>query len=226
MRTSIWDILTGVVLLGILCLVLAFAIILLNPQAAINPFKPYRPTLVPPITFPTATQEWANQMPPTWTPSPLPVEATQAAQEATLPPLRPSSTPLPTNTPVVLPTFTPTRSYGGDAVGGGTCSIVYQDPADDSFITAGKTFSTRWTIKNTSSKLWRRDSVDIRFISGQALHTGASALDLPYDVGPSGLADITIDMQAPSAGGSYTTNWALMEGSVAVCRFYLVIRVP
>jgi len=225
MRTSIWDILTGVVLLGILCLVLVFAIILLNPQTAINPFKPYRPTLVPPITFPTATQQWINQMPPTWTPSPLPAEATQASGEDQ-PPLRSSSTPLPTNTVVVLPTFTPTLNFGGSGVGGGSCTIVYQDPVDDAFITAGKTFTTRWTIKNTSSKLWRRDSVDIRFISGQAMHTGASAFDLPYDVGPGGMADITIDMQAPSAGGSYTTNWALMEGSVAVCRFYLVIRVP
>jgi len=225
MRTSIWDILTGVVLLGILCLILAFVIIALNPQTAINPFKPYRPTLVPPITFPTATQEWTNQMPPTWTPSPLPAEATQAEAPA-LPTLRPSSTPLPTNTIVVLPTFTPTRNVGGSGVGGGSCTVVYQDPADDSFITAGKDFAVRWTIKNTSNKTWRRDSVDIRFMSGQAMHTGASALDLMYDVGNGGLVDITMDMKAPATGGSYTTNWALVEGNVSLCRFYLTIRVP
>jgi hypothetical protein len=230
MRTSIWDILTGVVLLGILCLVLAFAAIGLNPQSSLNPFKPFRPTLVPVIVFPTPTVG-ANQMPPTWTPNPQPVDAgqpepTQVDTLAPEPDLRPSSTPIPTNTVLVLPTFTATRNVGGSGVGGGSCSVVFQDPADDSIISSGKTFPVRWTIKNNSNKMWRRDSVDIRFLSGQSMHQGASAIDMPYDVGPNGMLDVTMNMTAPGTGGSYTTNWALMEGSISVCNFFLAIRVP
>jgi hypothetical protein len=239
MKNSIWDILTGITLLGILCLVGAFGAILMNPSVPFNPLGPPEP--IPTIVIPTATNT-PLQMPATWTPSPMPQqvvlpEATEQPQgeqnPGVAPTLRPSSTPLPTNTVVVLPTFTPTKKGstsggggGGSGVGGGNCTVVYQSPADDTLVQPGSGFVQRWTLKNTGSQTWRKDSVDIRFVSGDRVHSGSDVLDLPYDVSTGGMADILINMVAPSTAGTYTSNWALQEGGVSLCRFYVSFRVP
>lgn len=228
MKTSIWDILTGLTLLGVLCLVGVFLLVAVNPGIAINPFKP--PATLAPLVLPSATATEPG-LPPTWTPVPRATEPEQPPVE--MPTLRPSSTPEPTATRVILPTFTPsttarvsgggTTSGGGQ--GGGDCTIVYQNPPDDSVMTGGDDFDMRWTIKNTSSDSWRADSVDLRFMSGTDMHFGDDVRDISYDVSSGGSIDILIDMEAPSTRGTYTSNWALMSGSKTACRFYVTIKV-
>jgi len=234
MKTSIWDILTGIVLLGILCLIAGFMAVALNPRSALNPFKPGQPTLVAQISLPTATEQ-PRQLPPTWTPSPLavdnrPVDVEPAPADTLVPSgqLRETSTPLPTNTMLVLPTFTATRAVGS-SVGGGSCSIVYQSPEDGAFFKPGESLGdVRWTIKNTSSKEWRGDSVDIRYMPSageKAFHNANNLLDLAYGVQPGSMIDVTIPMTAPTDPAVYTSNWGLVEGNKVLCRFYVIITV-
>lgn len=220
MKISIWDILTGLTLLGILCLVGIFGTILLNPNAALNPLQP--PTLVPPIVLPSPTNT-AVGLPPTWTPTPSAVQP-----EVVQPTLRPSRTPEPSATPVILPTFTPSRTVrvGPAAQGGGRCSVIYQSPEDGTVFAPGTPFTMRWTLKNNSDTDWRSDSIDLRFMSGDRIHMGADIRDLPYSTTAGGAIDILVDMRAPTGeGGTYTSNWALLAGSNPVCRFYVTIEV-
>lgn len=89
MKLSIWDILTIVVVAITAILLLVMLVIFINPNSSINPFpQPTLPALVV-LPSPTAT---LYMLPATWTPTPL-VEATRM----------PSSTPIPTMTPLVLP---------------------------------------------------------------------------------------------------------------------------
>jgi len=95
----IWNVLTVLVLLVVLCIAIGFLVIFVNPNTGFNPFPP--PTLPAALSFPTATptSQWA--LPPTWTPSPT-VEPTMTFTP------EPSSTPLPSETPFSLFTASPT----------------------------------------------------------------------------------------------------------------------
>lgn len=226
MKNSIWDILTGIVLLAILCLIAGFGAVVMNPGLlGLNRPQPNSPgELVPTIAIPTETEE-STGLPPTWTPTPR--EATAASINGA-PTLRPSSTPVPTFTPVILPTFTATKVTSGGGSGGisgGNCTVVYQNPTDDSSMSAGQGFTTRWTLKNTSSDTWRSDSVDLRVSGGTRMHTGADIRDIPYSVSTNGLVDILIDMVAPTVKGTYTENWQLSAGNTSVCSFFVTIKV-
>jgi len=232
MKTSIWDILTGITLLGILCLIAGFGFVILNPgmglgllPAAGNSDASVQ--LIPTIALPTDTETPIPQLPATWTPTPI--DNAPTGDEGA-PTLRPSSTPIPTNTPVVLPTFTATRraatiGSGGSSTGA-NCTVVYQNPADKTVMQPGQSFNTRWTLRNNTSKSWDAGSVDITVISGDRLHYGSDLMDIPYSVGSNGgLIDLVISMVAPSAKGTYTEYWAIVAGSTRLCQFYVTIEV-
>lgn len=225
MKNSIWDILTGIMLLGVLCVLGAFGAIMVNPNIAINPLKPGArvPELVPTIALPVPT-ETRPGLPPTWTPTPQPT-ATNTPEAAVQPGLRPTSTLPPSPTPFRLPTFTsvpPTRT----GASGGRCQVVSQDPQDGSIVTPGSSFITRWTIKNTSDKEWRSDSVDLRYVpsSDPRMHNGADTYDLPVSVPTNGTVDVQVSMRAPDSSGTYISQWGLYEGDRSLCRFFVQIR--
>ena len=221
MKTSIWDILTGITLLGILCLIGGFGVVLANPATPLNPLQPPKPQTVATIALPTRTNTATPGLPPTWTPTPPPTETEKSAAPEGL---RPSSTPLPTSTVLVLPTFTPSRTPRV-GTGGGSCQVVSQIPADNTILNKGQSFDMNWTIKNTSSKTWDGGSTDIRFVSGDRVHVGNDVRDIGYDVAPNGMISIISPLSAPSSPGSYVTNFSMSQGNTSVCRFYLQFQV-
>ena len=85
----VFNILTIVVLVGVVLVGVLAAVIFINPQAEINPFPP--PTLPALVSFPGPTSTARSVLPPTWTPT------------STLEPTS-TSTPAPTSTPVVTRT--------------------------------------------------------------------------------------------------------------------------
>jgi hypothetical protein len=95
----IWNVLTVIVLLMVVCLAAFFLMILLRPNSPMNLFPP--PTLPATITFPTATSTSQFALPPTWTPEPT-REPTATDMPA------PTHTSAPTETPFSLFTLTPT----------------------------------------------------------------------------------------------------------------------
>lgn len=64
----VFNTLTLLILVGVVCVALASVHIYFNPQSSINPFPP--PTQPTPLQFPTATPTPPNVLPPTWTPAP------------------------------------------------------------------------------------------------------------------------------------------------------------
>jgi hypothetical protein len=88
----LWNVLTiGIVLLT-LCCCCYFLIVFTNPYLSLNPFPPNTP--VAPLQLPTAT--WTPiSLPPTWTPTVTPIPPEKAT-------LRPTFTPIFTETPLVL----------------------------------------------------------------------------------------------------------------------------
>ena len=88
MKLSFWDILAIVVTSATLFCAVLVLVIFNNPDSRLNPF-PF-PTLPPTIVVPSPTPT-LQRLPATWTPT-LESEATQFF----------TSTPLPTETPVVL----------------------------------------------------------------------------------------------------------------------------
>ena len=88
MKLSFWDILAIIFTSAALILLLLVVVIFTNPDSVLNPF-PF-PTLPPTIVVPSPTPTFL-QLPPTWTPAPY-----------NGPTQLPSSTPIPTNTPLVL----------------------------------------------------------------------------------------------------------------------------
>lgn len=82
----VWNILTVLVLIGVLCLGGYSMMIFINPQSGLNPFPP--PTLPVALQFPTETPTPRGILPPTWTPEPTnpPTETPTPRPSATLPP--------------------------------------------------------------------------------------------------------------------------------------------
>ncbi len=88
--TLILNVLTVLVLLGVLCVATVFVNIFFVPQTVLNPFPP--PTLEPTLAPPTETPFARQRLPPTNTPVP------------------PTETPIPSETPTPEPSLTPSAT--------------------------------------------------------------------------------------------------------------------
>jgi hypothetical protein len=91
----IWNVLTVLILVSVVCLAGGFLMIFLNPYSGLNPFPPAAPLVG--LEMPSITPTPRSVLPPTWTPGPT-LEPT-----ATFTP-RPTATLPPTETPFSLVT--------------------------------------------------------------------------------------------------------------------------
>jgi hypothetical protein len=89
---TIWNILTILALIGVLCVGTGFLMIFINPQMGLNPFPP--PTEIPTIALPTFTPTNLPILDPTWTPTPTGAPTATSTS-------RPTNTPLVSETPVI-----------------------------------------------------------------------------------------------------------------------------
>jgi hypothetical protein len=221
MKISIWDVLTTLVVIGIVITLGMVLLLFINPALPFNPFPPAGGGLAG-LFIPSATPT-PRRLPPTWTPTARPTEAPSPTR-------RPTSTPIPSITPFVLPSPTmaaktvyPTNERLPLE---GKCKVVNQSPSDGTAFKPGDIFTTAWSIQNTSDTNWGTDGIDVRFRGGDAIHTsGKNVIDLPKTVIPGDIYDITIQMKAPDRPGYHITYWALMEGNTPRCTFYVEIFV-
>lgn len=98
MKLQIWDILAIVLLVATLAVGVIIFSVYADPYGSLNPFPP--PTLPSMLVLPTFTNT-PLRLPPTWTPTLAPGETRS---------FLPTSTPLPTSTGFVLPSYTPTAT--------------------------------------------------------------------------------------------------------------------
>ena len=227
-KFSIWDILTGITLLGLVVLLFGLAAALLSPTPLIPP--PTVPTITQAvIIIPTATntQSVRATFPPTRTATSTPEQNAPGPRQPTRT-LVPTSTVPPTNTPYIAPTVTPLPTLTplpsatrADA----NCYVIAESPADNAEFQINQEFVKSWTLKNNSGKTWPSSVADVRFVDGSKLQTGADVYDLPRDIPQAGSFEIQVRMRAPSSAGTYSGNWQLIAEGNTLCRFFVKIVV-
>jgi len=150
-----------------------------------------------------------------------------AATNTTLPtqtlPGPASPTPLPTDTPVVLPTKAPSTGGGG---GGGTtiktefgCNAFPRIPRDNTIFRPNDDFDIKWTIVNTGTKTMRA-GLDLKYNSGEKL-TGTTFVELP-ELKPGDEVVVDFDAEAPKKEGKYVMTFVVEGG---LCYPYTAIVV-
>ncbi len=73
----------------------------------------------------------------------------------------------------------------------------------------GSNFTKTWRLKNTGSCTWTT-SYDLVFVSGDQM-SAPSVIDLPGNVVPGQVIDLSVPMTAPASPGSYRGNWKLRD---------------
>lgn len=143
-------------------------------------------------------------------------QAQQATQLALTPP---TSTPSPTLVPT-LPPVSPiaTLSFSIPTVGGvtGGCdSATYVADVtvpDGTIMAAGQAFDKTWKIQNAGSCTWST-SYTIAFVGGNQMGGAATAVKVP--VPPGNQTQMTVSLKAPTAAGSYTGQWRMLNAGGA-----------
>jgi len=107
LAAALWNCLTVFILLGVVAVVVVFAMIYVNPTASYNPFPP--PTVPVFLGFPTDTPTPMGMLPPTWTPAPTlePTLTFTPRPTATLPLTPTPFSMVPTTAAPPTPTITP-----------------------------------------------------------------------------------------------------------------------
>ena len=102
---------------------------------------------------------------------------------------------------------------------------VSSSPALSAVMKAGEDFDAVWTVKNISGKTWETGTMDYKYIRGTELHKYESLYDFNETVKSGDSVKIRVDMLAPLKAGTYTTNWALSQGSNVLCNLPITIIV-
>jgi len=148
-------------------------------------------------------------------------EATQQSQLTPLPTVMPTSTLAPTTaeqptqgvTPVLpSPTTAPTLAPTPIPLPCNSAGFVKDvSVPDGTEFTAGAKFTKTWRLVNNGTCTWTTD-YDVVFSEGSAM--GAPAyVALKNNVKPGETVDISVDMVAPSTGGTYKSTWLLRDAS-------------
>jgi Ig-like domain from next to BRCA1 gene len=121
----------------------------------------------------------------------------------------------PTGTP---PTPTPTQTPGPVTVPPSACDraqfIADVNIPDGTVLAPGATFTKTWRLKNVGSCAWST-SYQLVFFSGAQMGAASSAA-FPQNVSVGQTVDVSINMTAPSAAGSYRGYWMFKNASGAL----------
>lgn len=114
---------------------------------------------------------------------------------------QPTNTPLPTNTQ--LPSDTPIPCNLARFVKDVTIP-------DGTKFEPGETFTKTWRLKNVGSCAWT-SGYDIVFSGGDAMDAPAAVQITSGTVQPGNNVDVSVDLTAPNAEGTYRGNWQLRD---------------
>jgi len=102
---------------------------------------------------------------------------------------------------------------------------VSVSPALSSTLKPGVDFDAVWTVKNTSGKTWEVTAIDYKYMTGTEMQKYGKVYDLDQTVKSGEKVTLRVDMTAPTDPGTYTTNWALVQGSTVLCNLPVKIVV-
>ncbi len=162
-------------------------------------------------------QGGAQPVAPTDTQQATAVEAVEATKTAPPPPTAtltatpapPTNTPVPpTNTPIppsLTPTMTPIP-----------CNSAHFESdvsiPDGTSFAPGTTFTKTWRLRNDGACTWTASGYDIVFVGGTQFGS-TTVVDLPGNVSPGQVIDVSVTMTAPASAGKYRSNWKLRDAA-------------
>lgn len=167
--------------------------------------------------MPTTTDRTPSAAPGTSTPGVL----TLAAQTSqVLQSLTPAVTAAPGDT--LIPPLPSATQAPPTATQAAACdqAIFVQDVTvpDGTRMAPNQSFTKTWRLKNTGTCTWDNRYAVI-FSGGEAM--GAPAvINLPGNVAPNATIDVSINMKAPAAPGTYEGDWKLRNAAGAVFGVY------
>lgn len=112
-----------------------------------------------------------------------------------------------TATPQGTPTSPPTLISGSSDPNCAKASLVAENPPDNTILTPSEYFWKTWTLQNNGTCTWTT-AYNLVFWDGDRLGSSISYA-MPDDVSPGESIDISIYLQAPEAGGTFTGYWRL-----------------
>ena len=134
--------------------------------------------------------------------------------------VRSGITPPPTVTGTP-PTATPTNTPGPitPTVPPSTCDkaqfIADVNIKDGTMLQPGAQFTKTWRLKNVGNCVWSKDTYQLVFFSGERMN-GPSSAPFPKNVAVGETVDVSVNLTAPSAAGSYRGYWIFKNASGAL----------
>ena len=141
-------------------------------------------------------------VPPTATPDPAQTAAAQTAAAMLTQVALLTLTP-----PAALSPTVPPVSTGAD-VADYVADVTIPDGTD---MAPGQTFVKTWRIQNNGSTTWTTD-YDLVWVDGTQMGT-VTEVALAMTVAPGAVVDISVNMTAPTALGSYTSYWKMRNAA-------------
>jgi hypothetical protein len=86
---------------------------------------------------------------------------------------------------------------------------------DGTILQPGAQFTKTWRLKNVGTCAWAKDTYQLVFFSGEKMNGPASA-PFPKNVAVGETVDISVNLTAPSAAGSYRGYWMFKNASGAL----------
>jgi hypothetical protein len=115
--------------------------------------------------------------------------------------------PMPTSTPIILPSTAPTIASRCDAA----AFVKDITIADGTALSGGAKFTKTWRLKNAGTCSWT-SSYALVFVNGDAMN-GPTVVSLPGNVNPGQTIDLSVNLTAPVKDGHYRGYWKLRNAS-------------
>ncbi len=132
---------------------------------------------------------------------------------ATLQPTIQVVIPTATNTFVpVVPTKTKTPTPALYA-----CKLLGTSPTAGTKVNLNGDFDGAWKVQNIGTHAWELGYLDLKYVSGTKMQTGADIFDISTAVPVGGELNLIVDMKAPATAGKYTASWSLVLEGITLC---------
>lgn len=132
-----------------------------------------------------------------------------ATQQPTGEIISPTITPVPTNTEVILPSPTPTKTIETAC---DQASFVSETIPDGTEFEPEEEFTKTWTLKNAGSCTWTAD-YDVVFVSGNAMDASAATQLTNAVVPPGASVKISLNLETPDKAGTYKADFKLRNAN-------------
>ncbi len=123
-------------------------------------------------------------------------------------------TPLPTNTPLPPPPPSPTPPPPPPIFSTSRCDwaafVSDVTVPDGTAFSASATFTKTWRLKNIGTCTW---TTAYKLVFDHGTSMGGTFVNLPSNVGPGQVVDISVNLTAPSSPGHYRGYWMLQNAS-------------